>query len=74
MMRLIIGRVDSLALARNARTSQQMVDKFYAAHLTTAQVRKQLHYMPSSSPAEDTTKTTKTTKKTPTKKTAKVHQ
>lgn len=46
MMRLIIGRVDSLALARNARTSQQMVDKFYASHLTTMQVRKQLHAFP----------------------------
>jgi predicted kinase len=46
MMRLIIGKVDSLALARNARTSQQMVDKFYAAHLTTQHVRKQLHAMP----------------------------
>jgi len=46
MLRLIIGRVDSLALARNARTSQQMVDKFYASHLTTHQVRKQLHAFP----------------------------
>lgn len=46
MLRLIIGKVDSLALARNARTSQQMIDKFYASHLTTQQVRKQLHAMP----------------------------
>jgi site-specific recombinase XerD len=46
MMRLVIGRVDSLALARNARTSQQMVDKFYASHLTTQHVRKQLHAFP----------------------------
>jgi len=46
MLRIIIGKVDTLSLARNARTSQAMIDKFYAAHLTSAQVRKQLHYMP----------------------------
>jgi site-specific recombinase XerD len=43
MLRLILGNVDTLALARNARTSQAMIDKFYAAHLTTDQVREQLH-------------------------------
>lgn len=43
MFRLTLGNVDTLALARNARTSQAMIDRFYAAHLTTAQVRKQLH-------------------------------
>ena len=43
MMRLINGNVNTLALARNARTSQAMIDKFYAAHLTTNQVRQQLH-------------------------------
>ncbi len=47
MLRIIIGKVDTLALARNARTSQAMIDKFYAAHLTTDQVREQLHAMPS---------------------------
>jgi site-specific recombinase XerD len=46
MFRLIIGGVDTLPLARNARTSQAMIDKFYAAHLTTEQVRKQLHAFP----------------------------
>jgi integrase len=46
MMRLTIGRVDALALAKNARTSQQMIDKFYASHLKTSQVRKQLHAFP----------------------------
>ena len=46
MFRLIIGGVDTLPLARNARTSQAMIDKFYAAHLTTDQVRKQLHAFP----------------------------
>jgi len=43
MFRLTLGEVDTLALARNARTSQAMIDKFYASHLTTSQVRKQLH-------------------------------
>jgi site-specific recombinase XerD len=43
MFRLTLGQVDTLALARNARTSQAMIDKFYASHLTTSQVRKQLH-------------------------------
>ena len=46
MLRLVIGGVDSLALARNARTSQAMIDKFYASHLTTDLVRKQLHAFP----------------------------
>lgn len=46
MMRLTISQVDTLSLARNARTSQAMIDKFYAAHLTTDQVRKQLHAFP----------------------------
>lgn len=46
MMRLTIGRVDALALAKNARTSQQMIDKFYASHLKTSQIRKQLHAFP----------------------------
>jgi hypothetical protein len=43
MLRLIKGNVDTLVLARNARTSQQMIDQFYAQHLTTDQVRRQLH-------------------------------
>ena len=43
MLRLTKGQVDTLVLARNARTSQQMIDKFYAQHLTTDQVRRQLH-------------------------------
>ena len=46
MMRLTIGQVDTLSLARNARTSQAMIDKFYAAHLTSTQVRRQLHAFP----------------------------
>jgi hypothetical protein len=75
MMRLTIGRVDALALAKNARTSQQMIDKFYASHLKTSQVRKQLHAFPNEqvpiSEAEKKKIAAKKTvaKKTPTKKT-----
>jgi len=46
MLRLTIGQVDTLSLARNARTSQAMLDQFYAAHLTSSQMRKQLHAFP----------------------------
>ena len=42
MMRLVKGNVNTLHLARNARTSQQMIDQFYASHLTTDQVRVHL--------------------------------
>jgi len=63
MMRLTIGQVDTLSLARNARTSQAMIDKFYAAHLTTDQVRKQLHAFPNAEPPKKTA-----TKKVATKK------
>jgi hypothetical protein len=59
MMRLINGNVNTLALARNARTSQAMIDKFYAAHLTTNQVRQQLHGF-----TEKTTPEKKSAKKT----------
>jgi integrase len=43
MLRLINGNVETLSLAKNARTSQAMIEQFYAAHLTTDHVRKQLH-------------------------------
>ena len=46
MLRLTIGQVDTLSLARNARTSQAMLDQFYASHLTSGQMRKQLHAFP----------------------------
>lgn len=61
MLRIIIGKVDTLALARNARTSQAMIDKFYAAHLTTNQVRKQLHAFPSATTKSKKTSRTKRT-------------
>jgi len=75
MMRLTIGRVDALALAKNARTSQQMIDKFYASHLKTSQVRKQLHAFPNEQAAKSDAKNKKgaakktVAKKTPTKNT-----
>ena len=57
MMRLINGNVNTLALARNARTSQAMIDKFYAAHLTTNQVREQLHgFTGKKTPVKNTSK------------------
>jgi integrase len=44
MLRLILGdQIDTVSLARNARTSAAMIDKFYASHLTSLDVRKKLH-------------------------------
>jgi hypothetical protein len=43
MFRLIYSQVDTLVLAKNARTSQAVIEQFYGSHLTTAQARKQLH-------------------------------
>jgi site-specific recombinase XerD len=60
MLRIVKGNVNTLALARNARTSQMIIDRFYAAHLTTDHVRKQLHAFIEKTP----------TKKTPAKKAA----
>lgn len=75
MMRLVIGRVDSLALARNARTSQQMVDKFYASHLTTQHVRKQLHAFPEAEEKARIASAKKAAKKSsPTRKVTKKRQ
>jgi len=70
MFRLTLGNVDTLALARNARTSQSMIDKFYASHLTTQQTRKQLHSFIKDESLTKTTKapTRKTVTKTITKK------
>ena len=69
MMRLIMGNVNTLALARNARTSQAMIDKFYASHLTTPQVREQLHAF-----IEKDVKKSTPTKKTPRKTTFKTEK
>ena len=47
MYRLMYGEgKDLLTLARNARTSPEMIDRFYASHLTTQQTRKQLYAFP----------------------------
>jgi len=43
MYRLIHSDIDSLALAKNARTSQAVIERFYGAHLTTELVRQKLH-------------------------------
>jgi len=47
MFRLMRSNVDSLILAKNARTSQGVIEQFYGSHLTTDQARRQLHsYIP----------------------------
>jgi integrase len=71
MLRIIIGKVDTLALARNARTSQAMIDQFYAAHLTTNQVRKQLHAFPNVATKKKTAAKKIATKKVAAKKSVK---
>jgi len=43
MYRLMKSDIDSLSLAKNARTSQAVIEKFYGAHLTTEQARVKLH-------------------------------
>ncbi len=72
MLRIVKGNVNTLALARNARTSQAIIDRFYAAHLTTDHVRKQLHHFIEKEPAEKKVKRKKTkkvtAKKTPARK------
>lgn len=60
MMRLVKGNVNTLHLARNARTSQAMIDQFYASHLTTDLVREHLHSFVTKKKAP----TKKSTKKT----------
>jgi hypothetical protein len=67
MMRLVKGNVNTLHLARNARTSQQMIDQFYASHLTTDQVREHLHRFESVEKKKITAKKTVKPKKTSSK-------
>ena len=64
MLRLMKGNVDTLVLARNARTSQQMIDQFYAQHLTTDQVRRQLHAFITKEKTKPATKHKKSASKT----------
>ncbi len=72
MFRLTLGQVDTLTLARNARTSQAMIDKFYASHLTTQQTRKQLHAFPETEEKAKIASVKKIAKKTPMKTTKTV--
>lgn len=54
MYRLMKSNVDSLILAKNARTSQAVIEQFYGAHLTTEQARRQLHsFLPAKKKAKD---------------------
>jgi integrase len=43
MYRLLLGNVNTLELAKNARTSQAMIDKHYASRLTPLMAVKSLH-------------------------------
>ena len=43
MFRLIKGNVQLIEIARNARTSPNMIDKFYGSHLLPDHVRKAIH-------------------------------
>jgi len=61
------GNVNTLHLARNARTSQQMIDQFYASHLTTDQVREHLHRFESVEKKKITAKKTVKPKRTSSK-------
>lgn len=72
MLRIVKGNVNTLALARNARTSQMIIDRFYAAHLTTDHVRKQLHHFIEKEPAEKKRAVKRKTKKAQVKKVASI--
>jgi hypothetical protein len=65
MYRLINSDIDSLALAKNARTSQAVIERFYGAHLTTEQVRKKLHSFRQRDSLAETEISVKPTKQTP---------
>ena len=45
MFRLVKGNVDTLTLSRAARTSVEMIDRFYASHLTAEMNVDKLHQM-----------------------------
>ena len=57
MYRLLLGTASTLELARNARTSQAMIDKFYASRLTPLMSVESIHSFkdsptPSKAPAK----------------------
>lgn len=61
MYRLLLGTTSTLELARNARTSQAMIDKFYASRLTPLMSVESIHSfkdspVPSKAPAKKITK------------------
>ncbi len=43
MYRLLLGKASALELARNARTSQAMIDKHYASRLTPLMAVESIH-------------------------------
>jgi hypothetical protein len=43
MYRLLLGNTSTLELARNARTSQAMIDKHYASRLTPLMTVDSIH-------------------------------
>jgi hypothetical protein len=43
MYRLLLGNVNTLQLAKNARTSQAMIEKYYASRLTNQMGIDELH-------------------------------
>lgn len=43
MYRLLLGKVNTLQLAKNARTSQLMIEKYYASRLTNLMGVEELH-------------------------------
>jgi integrase len=48
MYRLLLGKVNTLQLAKNARTSQLMIEKYYASRLTNLMGVEELHSFKSS--------------------------
>jgi len=67
MYRLMNSEVDSIGLAKNARTSQAVIEKFYGAHLTTEQARRKLHSWVEGKEAPPSQKAKKGAKEAPSK-------
>jgi len=67
MYRLMNSEVDSIGLAKNARTSQAVIEKFYGTHLTTEQARRKLHSWIEGKEAPPSQKAKKSAKGAPSK-------
>jgi integrase len=52
MYRLLLGKTSTLELARNARTSQAMIDKHYASRLTPMMAVESIHSFKPTAPAK----------------------